>query len=254
MINTKLSAITYFVKTYFTVLPELLYRFTIGTLLNPQKTQAIIHQFLNSKDLVTKDKKIKTVEVTDYINAELFDISLIGKYYISKSSETRNLKELASLAFLVKSIKPKAIFEFGTFVGRTTSLLALNTDDDCTIHTIDLPQADVQHIIGEEYKGKQFSKRIIQYNSDSRKFDFEKLLSKIDFVWVDACHDYEFVKKDTENAFNICKPGGIIAWHDYRPTAWWSGVTMCLRELNKNKLNIHHINGTTIAFCINQIK
>lgn len=248
MNKKKLVAILYFIKTYLTVLPELFYKFTIVVVLEPKKTQTIVHQLLNNKDLSVVDKRIQTIELTDYFKNTTIDISLIGKYYISKSSETRNLKELASLAFLVNITNPSFIFEFGTFIGRTTSLFAINSDSNCKIFTMDLPQDKVSHNIGEEYKNKSYSNRIVQYNSDSRFFNFNELTEKFDFVWVDACHDYEFVKADTINALKICKVGGIIAWHDYRPTAYWSGVTRYLRELKNNYSQLRHIKGTTIVW------
>ena len=43
----------------------------------------------------------------------------------------------------------------------------------------------------------------------------------------------------------ICKKGGWIAWHDYRITAWWSGVTKYIHQLAIEYPNIMHIHGTT---------
>ena len=64
---------------------------------------------------------------------------------------------------------------------------------------------------------------------------------------MDACHDYEYVVSDTQNALKLCRPGGWIAWHDYRHTAWWSGVTRYVREVHKSYPKIVHLRGTTIA-------
>ena len=66
-------------------------------------------------------------------------------------------------------------------------------------------------------------------------------------VWVDACHDYEYVCRDTESALRIVAPGGWILWHDYRHTAWWSGVTRCLQQLKRKHQALFHVKGTTIA-------
>ena len=39
---------------------------------------------------------------------------------------------------------------------------------------------------------------------------------------VDAGHEYEFVKADTETALRLIRPGGTILWDDYDPG--WPGV------------------------------
>ena len=47
--------------------------------------------------------------------------------------------ELAYLALITKALHPKAIFEIGTFRGRTALNFALNCPEDCPVYTIDLP-------------------------------------------------------------------------------------------------------------------
>lgn len=53
----------------------------------------------------------------------------------------------------------------------------------------------------------------------------------MDFVFVDGAHDYQSVRKDTENALRLLRPGGVILWHDYGVA---EGVTLCLNELAKD--------------------
>ena len=43
------------------------------------------------------------------------------------------LLEAAALVSLVKLVKPRKIFEFGTFLGYSTSLLVENSADDCAV-------------------------------------------------------------------------------------------------------------------------
>ena len=49
------------------------------------------------------------------------------------------LDELAYLALITKLKSPQAIFEIGTFRGRTALNFALNSPPDCTVYTLDLP-------------------------------------------------------------------------------------------------------------------
>lgn len=43
---------------------------------------------------------------------------------------------------------------------------------------------------------------------------FGDINEKVDFVYVDADHDYEPVRKDIRNSYAILKEGGILAGHD----------------------------------------
>jgi len=40
---------------------------------------------------------------------------------------------------------------------------------------------------------------------------------KLDFVYIDGNHDYDYVKSDLENYFSMVKEGGVIGGHDYTP-------------------------------------
>jgi len=39
--------------------------------------------------------------------------------------------------------------------------------------------------------------------------------NSLDFIFIDACHDYECVKEDLHTWYPKLKKGGIIAGHDY---------------------------------------
>jgi polyphosphate kinase len=67
----------------------------------------------------------------------------------------------------------------------------------------------------------------------------------MDFIFVDGCHTYEYVKNDSERAFKMRSKRGIIVWHDY--SSWWPEVMKYLNELSREK-NIFAIRGTSFAF------
>ena len=67
----------------------------------------------------------------------------------------------------------------------------------------------------------------------SRMFDD----NSIDFIMIDAAHDYDNVKNDIMHWYPKLAPGGIIAGDDLD----WPGVTQAVTEyFNENFINVHN--------------
>ncbi len=128
--------------------------------------------------------------------------------------------EMWALAALVVHLKPRTIFEFGTHIGGGTLLLAENAKD-AIIYTLNLPPEDdkmssaLKPNIGMAFKGTASEERIVALFDDSTQFNYSSFIGKIDFIFIDAAHDYRSVKSDTENALRMLSPRGIIVWHDF---------------------------------------
>ncbi|MBI5403557.1 MAG: class I SAM-dependent methyltransferase [Ignavibacteriae bacterium] len=205
--------------------------------------------------------KVKEVEIEEILpgvyrqNINLFDLE--SKY------GSMTLQEIYTVAAIARNFNPKAIFEFGTFIGVTTLQMALNTDDDTKIYTLNLLSTgeDTKYDIGKtdeeknlpdlqpgsRFKDSKVAGKITQLYGDSAVFDFSQFENKIDFVLVDASHEYEYVKNDTEKTFGMLKQGGTIVWHDYPNSP---GVFNYLNEL-AGELTIYHIKDTHLAFSLN---
>lgn len=56
----------------------------------------------------------------------------------------------------------------------------------------------------------------------------------LDFVFIDACHEYECVCDDIKAWYPKVKKGFILAGHDYTPG--WSGVVKAVNENIKEKI------------------
>lgn len=172
--------------------------------------------------------------------------------------------ELLTLAGVCRNLKPKRVFEIGTYRGVSTVFLAANIPDDSEVVTLDLdPESRPTHkhgtgvggfsdfTVGEYYVASRFSSRVKQVFGNSLQFDFKEWTGKMDLVFVDADHSYDFVKIDTENAFRLVRPGGAIIWDDY---VWderfpeCQGVSRYLHEI-RSRHEIFHIKGTRLAFC-----
>ena len=165
------------------------------------------------------------------------------------------LADLLSLAAICRQLRPRRVFEFGTYTGSTTLLLAMNTPDDCEIITLDLPgEAIRKHFrfpyeSGCRFRNRPVAPKIRQLIGYSGSFDHGPYEGTIDLVYVDADHEYTAVKQDTETAFRLLAPRGVIVWDDYvwlPEHSMCAGVTRCLNELNQTK-PCHQLEGTRLA-------
>lgn len=50
----------------------------------------------------------------------------------------------------------------------------------------------------------------------------------LDYVYIDGNHKYDYVKRDIEEYYQLLKPNGIIAGHDF--SASWPGVIVAVTE------------------------
>jgi predicted O-methyltransferase YrrM len=204
--------------------------------------------------------------IPDVCIEELFQ-SIHKNEIVLKDLESKygsmTLEEIYNIALLVKYLNPEYVFEFGTFIGVTTLQMALNSGNTAKIFTLNLSSTgeNTKYSIGnsEEERslpdlqpGRRFERagmhgKIRQLYGDSAQYDFTEYNGKMDLILVDASHEYEYVKSDTENSFNMLKQGGTLIWHDY-PNA--PGVFKYLSELSV-KLKIFHLKDTHICLSFN---
>jgi hypothetical protein len=166
-------------------------------------------------------------------------------------------QDLYALLRIVKWIKPRKIFEIGTFKGITTTHLALNSGAE--IYTLDLPREVAANLqgyspgdlallqpqseIGQTYRAFNKNGQIRQLFGDSRLFDYGPYRGSMDLVLVDGCHVYDGVLADSRNAFELLGERGAILWHDF---ANLRDVTRAVAHLGA-KWPIYHLEGTFLA-------
>ena len=171
--------------------------------------------------------------------------------------------ELMVLAALAKILKPKNVFEFGTFTGASTLAMATNTPENTRIHTLDIPPqnrrshrtgvgSDIpfDFEIGQCFKSTPWEKKIEIHTCDAKSFDAGPFRRQMDLIFVDADHTYSFVRNDTEKALEMIAPGGVILWHDYRwddESPECAGVTRRVNEFHEEFGNCTEIQGTRFA-------
>jgi predicted O-methyltransferase YrrM len=176
--------------------------------------------------------------------------------------------ELKVICALIQQLQPQNVFEIGTFEGRTTLNMALNTGIDARIYTLDLPQqeldktkmdieaGEVMYVqkaeSGIRFKNHPSAGKIQQLFGDSATFDYSDYVGQMDVVFIDGSHAYDYVLSDTKNAFTLVRPGGTILWHDYTN---WEGVRRALNDYylsgNPAFSQLQHIGGTSIALLQN---
>ncbi|WP_457572981.1 class I SAM-dependent methyltransferase [Desulfolithobacter sp.] len=168
--------------------------------------------------------------------------------------------ERSILAALVKITRPDNIFEFGTFLGETTALLASNSE--ASVVTIDLDGTDSLSPLLDSHEQKNLAhklcrnkifhtlpeaSRIQEILGDSTRIDLTDFYATMDFILIDGGHHIDVVRRDTENAFKMIRPGNkaCIVWHDYGNPCY--KITDFLDSL-ATTVTLFHIEGTQYVY------
>jgi predicted O-methyltransferase YrrM len=141
---------------------------------------------------------------------------------------------------LVKTHDNANFVEVGSWQGKSASFMAveiINQNKNIKLHCVDTWEGSIEHanddIIKNQLLYDTFLKNIEPVKSvinpikmssrdAARTFDDNSL----DFVFIDAAHDYESVREDIYAWFPKLTPGGILAGHDKT----WPGVVKAVNE------------------------
>jgi len=253
--NDSRASLADFAKRYATAAGGALYAFTLGVgdSRNRRLIQEIARRFGHRDG---QEPRLPTVEI-DAITRPTTSVTLPEP--IANDGNV-SLLELLVLARLTRELKPRRIFEIGTFDGRTTLVLATNAPDDAQVYTLDLPPETPTALAierserafvdkptsGARFLGTDSARKITQLFGDSATFDFSPYRAEL--IFVDASHAYDYVRNDSAKALALLADSrGVIVWHDYGE---WPGVTRALDELAKSDARfakLRWIRGTTLA-------
>ena len=201
--------------------------------------------------------ELKRFAAPHVVNVGLSQISGLDHVQVEGGIIRQSPLVLCALATLLGC---ETIFEFGTYRGETTWLLAHNLPQ-ARVYTLDLngPEAihsarleltDLDEYFREWDRGARFrdtreAARITRLVGDSATFDFSPYRGAIDLVYVDASHSYSYVKSDTEAALTMLSTSGTIVWDDY---THYSGIYAYLNQLAQRlDRPIYHLLGTRLA-------
>jgi predicted O-methyltransferase YrrM len=215
-------------------------------------------------DLERARKTINTVNLNRVFPPELEKGKIALENFLGHWGNV-SIEELCKICLIVKFVQPKRMLEIGTYNGMTTLQMALNAPADCTTYTLDLPDemmaslklSEMDTLVSKHFKekfgtatGSYFKGRndvkIVQKLADSATYDYNDLGSeKLDLIFIDAAHDYENKKIDSENAFKLIAKKGVILWHNYGDVLC-PDVTRYLADISSER-KIFHLRNTMLA-------
>ncbi len=158
--------------------------------------------------------------------------------------------EISGLCEIIKKAEPKTVLEVGTSAGGSLFLFCRFSTPDATIVSIDLPKGFTGgfHLKITNSLHKKFASRLQKLTllrKNSHKQETLELLKniiknkQIDFLFIDADHTYEGVKRDYELYSPLVRKGGIIGFHDIvrksKEEVGWEGTHRFWDEVKLGK-------------------
>jgi predicted O-methyltransferase YrrM len=101
------------------------------------------------------------------------------------------------------------------------------------LYAID-PYLDVDSGISKKIAFKLLENKPVKWFIEKSVDASKKISEPLDFVYIDAGHDYDNVKADVQAWYPLVKTGGIIGGHDFTLTAH-DGLTEAVIEFAKSK-------------------
>jgi predicted O-methyltransferase YrrM len=137
--------------------------------------------------------------------------------------------------------------EIGSWKGRSAAFMAVeiansnkNIEFTCIDTWLGSPEHQDLEIIKKDILFEEFCKniepvenfiKIKRKESTEAAKDYDD--KSLNFVFIDANHEYEFIKQDIKAWFKKIKKGGVLAGHDYSEQHW-PGVKKAVDEFSKN--------------------
>lgn len=183
---------------------------------------------------------------------------------LAKAKQVDGFLSDAEGIFLYKSVYKLAsansqinVVEIGSYMGRSTVLMAMAIRDSqnpqATIYAVDPFLGSSEHADRDTFEsfssniarhGVEGYVSIIRKDSEAAADEWE-IGDRVDFLWIDGAHEYEYVVHDFALWYRYLKPGSIIAVHDaggFRGTGQFVGVRKAVREFMFGQLVLKDYN------------
>lgn len=157
------------------------------------------------------------VRTTADLGLDIIDSVIVPGTRQTDFDEDANIKDLVFLLQLSKARKASRILEVGSYRAKTTYALHLNCPT-AFIRSYDIREVD------SDYRRLLQGKPSVQLCIGSFAENENTLQREepYDLIFIDGSHRLEDVLADSLIAFEIVAKGGVIVWHDYRKSGYWS--------------------------------
>ena len=253
--------------------------------LNGSKNNSEVCETLESLEQTLREKITGTIVIRPKVVFQLVEkiFTEIPIYSLPlPSSQIGSVTTLESsiICSILAIKKPRIIFEFGTFLGFTTSTIFRNMSAESTLYSLDLPSEstfstieskliDWELIKSNDAYNDQFLTRLAKVSGETylngyhdhpklqllkqnsllfnpNEFD---LIGKTDFIFLDGGHTDEIVRSDTRKSFDMLSDSGVLIWHDYNSQIHGK-VTEVVNEVAKERIVIT-VQNTMLALTSN---
>lgn len=224
-------------------------------LLNGMLERDVISQQPYYEDwAATASARIPEVVLSDIFPAEMEQGKVELENFLGTWGNV-SIESVVKLCLMVQYLKPRCIFEFGTFNGVTTQQLAINSKFTTQIWTLDLPPeseetrgTEVDTYLFRGVKERRYAShatghKVHQLIGNSKTFNFWPYYGLMDFIFIDGGHDYDTKKADSENALKMLRPNGVIVWDNYKD----AGAPQVTNYLAHLDLPLFHLKNTNMA-------
>lgn len=164
------------------------------------------------------------------------------------------------LISLIKTIKPEKVLELGTAQGNTVANIC--SESDAQVYTVNaLPEQIEGNIItftlnkeeiGKVYKERGFENRVVQIYENTKNLDILDFVppKRIDFAFLDACHDAEFVVNDFIKILPALSEQATVLLHDTFPSVehYYLDSYLGCMYLRRIGYNIKHIENSSWGY------
>ncbi len=179
----------------------------------------------------------KSFFVVDSINelARFFGFKKDGVLIEDDLDQVRFIEDLNSrrrrdaevLSLVAANVQPGKLLDIGTHFGRSAARMAVNSPQSM-VYTVNIhPDEYAQggtltteclsvEEIGSYYREKGLT-NLTQIYANTKNWIVPDYINDLSLVYVDGCHDKEFVYSDTRLIIDRIISGGFILWHDCSP-------------------------------------
>lgn len=176
----------------------------------------------------------------------ILDNPLIHKFENFLDVNQRRIRDAEVLGTVVKNINPTVCLDIGTAEGQSAALMTINAPQ-AIVYTINISPDDIINdkggrltTVAMEYEkiGSYYRERNLENIRQiiANTGTWEPDIGNIDLVYVDGCHDTDFVYNDTRKALKFMKPRSFVLWHDFnlnlvKKFGWINSVCMGVEKL-----------------------